>query len=611
MRWEVPTMRSATSFFDKTIARSDLRRHWPAAFVYACVLLVGLPVNLWSSGAWMPEEMTPELRMAQIITGSYPVLVGALFAFGCVLAMALCGYLTNPRAVGLLHALPVRRGTLLGTHILVGWGMLNVPALLAALVSIPVQLSYGGVAWGALGTWLLVHFGLSLFFLALGMLCTMVTGWLLAVPALYAAVNFVVIAVAGLVRMLCGLFCYGYAGDDDFSAAVYWLTPVVRLVQKLGDCGVERSELEPYPWQVQFTADAARSVVVYTIVGAVLLVLTYLLYCRRRSESAADPAAFPWMRPVFRYGTGLLGGLALGLGLYQLVLGWRVENTPVRWVALLVSMVLMGALCYYAAEMLVRRSLRVFRRGLPGALLLCAVLTLLCVGARFDVFGYAERIPDAADVTQVELCGGGLQSLGSVDCTEPETIAAVIAAHREIVALRPDEYAEENSVYLNLRYTLADGSTLTRAYSINPQGELQNTLETLLNTEEVREKSLIPSRNHGGWYGGSCIPDVSERPLMLSAAQAEELYEALLRDIGQGHNRYDFSRTEDRFELLIQLELEGSDGYRLYVFNLPDDCSETMQALVDVGAADSLEALREKLIPVGEEKTYVDGMDGF
>lgn len=69
-----------------------------------------------------------------------------------------------------------------------------------------------------------------------------------------------------------------------------------------------------------------HAVGIYTAAGAALLALTYLLYRRRKSESAADPAAFPWMRPVFRYGTGLLGGLALGLGLYQLVLGWRMES---------------------------------------------------------------------------------------------------------------------------------------------------------------------------------------------------------------------------------------------------------------------------------------------
>lgn len=609
MRWEVPTMRSATSFFDKTTARSDLRRHWPIAFIYTCVWLVGLPVNLWSSSMWMPEEMTPALRAAQIIIGSYPTLAGALFVFGCVLAMALMGYLMSPRAVGLLHALPVRRGTLLATHTLVGWLMLNVPALLAVLVSIPVQAYYGGVAWGALGAWLLVHCGLSLFFLALGLLCAMVTGWLLAIPAIYAVVNFAVIAAAGLVRTLCSLFCYGYAGDDDFAPFVYWLTPVVNLVKRFGTCGVERSDASPYPWQVQFPADVVHAVGIYTAAGAALLALTYLLYRRRKSESAADPAAFPWMRPVFRYGTGLLGGLALGLGLYQLVLGWRMESETGRWVGLLVSTVLMGALCYYAAEMLVRKSLRVLRRSLPGAGLVCVLLALVCAGARFDVPGYAARVPDVSAVTQVQLRGS--LGLSGVNCTEPETIETVIALHREIITLRPDEDDPENSAYITLRYTLTDGSTLTRAYQLNPAGELEDALETVFNTGEVREKSLITSRHTGSWRGGYLSLDRTGDAMQLTAAQAGEIYGALLRDIAQGHNHYDFSRLDDRHVLVVQLDLEGSDDYSLCIGELPEDCTKTMQALVDVGAAESLDALRAKLTPLYKPDTYMDAAVGY
>lgn len=609
MRWEVPTMRSATSFFDKTTARSDLRRHWPIAFIYTCVWLVGLPVNLWSSSMWMPEEMTPALRAAQIIIGSYPTLAGALFVFGCVLAMALMGYLMSPRAVGLLHALPVRRGTLLATHTLVGWLMLNVPALLAVLVSIPVQAYYGGVAWGALGAWLLVHCGLSLFFLALGLLCAMVTGWLLAIPAIYAVVNFAVIAAAGLVRTLCSLFCYGYAGDDDFAPFVYWLTPVVNLVKRFGTCGVERSDAAPYPWQVQFPADVVHAVGIYTAAGAALLALTYLLYRRRKSESAADPAAFPWMRPVFRYGTGLLGGLALGLGLYQLVLGWRMESETGRWVGLLVSTVLMGALCYYAAEMLVRKSLRVLRRSLPGAGLVCVLLALVCAGARFDVSGYAARVPDVSAVTQVQLRGS--LGLSGVNCTEPETIETVIALHREIITLRPDEDDPENSAYITLSYTLTDGSTLTRAYQLNPAGELEDALETVFNTGEVREKSLITSRHTGSWRGGYLGLDRTGDAMQLTAAQAGEIYGALLRDIAQGHNHYDFSRLDDRHVLVVQLDLEGSDDYSLCIGELPEDCTETMQALVDVGAAESMDALLAKLTPLYKPDTYMDAAVGY
>lgn len=602
-------MRSATSFFDKTTARSDLRRHWPIAFIYTCVWLVGLPVNLWSSSMWMPEEMTPALRAAQIIIGSYPTLAGALFVFGCVLAMALMGYLMSPRAVGLLHALPVRRGTLLATHTLVGWLMLNVPALLAVLVSIPVQAYYGGVAWGALGAWLLVHCGLSLFFLALGLLCAMVTGWLLAIPAIYAVVNFAVIAAAGLMRTLCGLFCYGYAGDDDFAPFVYWLTPVVNLVKRFGTCGVERSDAAPYPWQVQFPADVVHAVGIYTAAGAALLALTYLLYRRRKSESAADPAAFPWMRPVFRYGTGLLGGLALGLGLYQLVLGWRMESETGRWIGLLVSTVLMGALCYYAAEMLVRKSLWVLRRSLQGAGLVCVLLALVCAGARFDVLGYAARVPDVSAVTQVQLRGS--LGLSAVNCTEPETIETVIELHREIITLRPDEDDPENSAYITLSYTLTDGSTLTRAYQLNPAGELEDALETVFNTGEVREKSLITSRHTGSWRGGYLSLDRTGDAMQLTAAQAGEIYGALLRDIAQGHNHYDFSRLDDRHVLVVQLDLEGSDDYSLCIGELPEDCTETMQALVDVGAAESMDALRAKLTPLYKPDTYMDAAVGY
>ena len=437
----------------------------------------------------------------------------------------------------------------------------------------------------------------------------MVTGWLLAIPAIYAVVNFAVIAAAGLVRTLCSLFCYGYAGDDDFAPFVYWLTPVVNLVKRFGTCGVERSDASPYPWQVQFPADVVHAVGIYTAAGAALLALTYLLYRRRKSESAADPAAFPWMRPVFRYGTGLLGGLALGLGLYQLVLGWRMESETGRWVGLLVSTVLMGALCYYAAEMLVRKSLRVLRRSLPGAGLVCVLLALVCAGARFDVPGYAARVPDVSAVTQVQLRGS--LGLSGVNCTEPETIETVIALHREIITLRPDEDDPENSAYITLSYTLTDGSTLTRAYQLNPAGELEDALETVFNTGEVREKSLITSRHTGSWRGGYLGLDRTGDAMQLTAAQAGEIYGALLRDIAQGHNHYDFSRLDDRHVLVVQLDLEGSDDYSLCIGELPEDCTETMQALVDVGAAESVDALRAKLTPLYKPDTYMDAAVGY
>ena len=48
MNWEVRTMRSATSFFDKTLFRSQLKHTWPLWLGYTALWLFLVPVMLFS-----------------------------------------------------------------------------------------------------------------------------------------------------------------------------------------------------------------------------------------------------------------------------------------------------------------------------------------------------------------------------------------------------------------------------------------------------------------------------------------------------------------------------------------------------------------------------------
>ena len=48
MNWEVRTMRSATSFFDKTLFRSQLKHTWPLWLGYTALWLFLVPVALFS-----------------------------------------------------------------------------------------------------------------------------------------------------------------------------------------------------------------------------------------------------------------------------------------------------------------------------------------------------------------------------------------------------------------------------------------------------------------------------------------------------------------------------------------------------------------------------------
>ena len=85
----------------------------------------------------------------------------------------------------------------------------------------------------------------------------------------------------------------------------------------------------------------------------------------------------------------------------------------------------------------------------------------------------------------------------------------------------------------------------------------------------------------------------------------------LRRVIAQGDIYYDSSRLDARHVLVVQLDLEGSDDYSLCIGELPEDCTETMQALVDVGAAESMDALRAKLTPLYKPDTYMDAAVGY
>ena len=133
------------------------------------------------------------------------------------------------------------------------------------------------------------------------------------------------------------LFYFGYASANSYPAVTYWLTPVYQMGEVLSDHVRETVEvvvdtvnpggamvvpeaLVDYSRGPRVLSPEAPGVLaIYTVAAIVMLVIAYFLYRRRASESAGDPVAFGWARPIFRYGVALCGGLALGLGLYSIL----------------------------------------------------------------------------------------------------------------------------------------------------------------------------------------------------------------------------------------------------------------------------------------------------
>ena len=491
MSWEVWTMPQKTSFCNRTLLRSDLRHFWPAGFVYVLIWLMILPIQLLRAGYDAPRDdglladKLEALLHNVIVDASVGSLVLAVVC-GVVIPMAVYAYLMTPRSVGMMHALPVKRTTQYFSHFLAGFGLLTAGNLLIFLLSVLAQLPFGVVDWSALGQWLLLTELLELFFLSLGALCAMVTGWLLAIPVLYVAVNFAALLLCSVVQFLQRWFYFGFQ-YTTYPPFVQWLTPIIKLAEAVGFLDGEyitRNGIEVY-WR-SLSAQALPTSAIYAAAGLVLLALGWLLYRKRPSETAGDAIAFPWLRILVRWAVGLCGGLGLGLFLSSFVLGGSRSLAK-----LLLCQVFMGLLCFVAAQMLLQKTFRVFRRSWKELAALAAAMVALTLAIRADVLGVQYRVPDVPQVDNVRVmvsrCEGG--NFLASDSTAIETVTSL---HRAILEQGSENTDDSCVLYVSFYYTMKNGQEIRRNYGIAERegAETYRKINQLLNLPQARSYAV-------------------------------------------------------------------------------------------------------------------------
>lgn len=491
MSWEVWTMPQKTSFCNRALLRSDLRHFWPSGFVYVLIWLMILPIQLLRAGynvtrddGLLAENLEALLHNV-IVDASVGSLVLAVVC-GVVIPMAVYAYLMTPRSVGMMHALPVKRTTQYFSHFLAGFGLLTAGNLLIFLLSVLAQLPFGMVDWAALGQWLLLTELLELFFLSLGALCAMVTGWLLAIPVLYVAVNFAALLLCSVVQFLQRWFYFGFQ-YTTYPPFVQWLTPIIKLAEDVGFLDGEyiaRNGIEVY-WR-SLSAQALPTSAIYAAAGLVLLALGWLLYRKRPSEAAGDAIAFPWLRILVRWTVGLCGGLGLGLFLSSFVLGGSRSLAK-----LLLCQVFMGLLCFVAAQMLLQKTFRVFRRSWKELAALAAAMVALTLAIRADVLGVQYRVPDVPQVDNVRVSVSHSKA-GNFLASDSTAIETVTSLHRAILEQGSENSDGSRVLYVSFYYTMKNGQEIRRDYGIAERegAETYRKINQLLNLPQARSYAV-------------------------------------------------------------------------------------------------------------------------
>ena len=347
-------MQSKTSCFNLTLLRKNVIRFSPLWIVYSAAWFVAMPLLL---GMQLSSDWPPELNDVIQILGAFMTSAGPVVAclYGVAVAMAVFSYLYSARSVSLMHSLPIRRSGLFLTNYISGLLFFVVPNLILCGITACVTLVGHVFCPGMLLAWLLGLTAMELFFYSFAVFCAMFTGNLLALPVFYGVLNVLAFVLWWSISMFLEPFLYGFSMTDR-AAVVEWLTPLARLYDSVSV--VWNYNAADYSFSTA-SLHGIPVLVIYAAAGIVFAVLAYAAYRRRRSESAGDIVSVRWAKVLFRYGVALTAALTIGQGLYGLVfMNSRLSGVPVR----LVCMIVVGAVGFLVAQMLLQKSFRVVKK---------------------------------------------------------------------------------------------------------------------------------------------------------------------------------------------------------------------------------------------------------
>ena len=598
-------MKSKTSLFNWSISKNLLKRYWPMWLAYLVLMIIVLPVDVaqfdYNNSSYYYYYESIEVRA---LSSAFEFWIPALASV--IAAMAMYGYLYQNRSCGMMAALPVKRESMFITAFLTG----IVPLLLVNVLTVLITACLGIVKFNYLLLWLAISCMNIIAFYGMAAFCAMLTGNIIVLPAVYIVLNLAAFVAGSCVAEILRYFVFGMTNAFNFKFIAAF-SPIMWLYEKshvFYDAGIPNEVVIKGLGWVGF----------YCVIGIILAVSALLLYKRRNMETAGDTVAVAVLKPVFKYcmcfGTALVTG-ALGMGLFN----FRFNGGITTALAALGFMLLGAFVGFFAAEMMMKKSLRVFKTGWTGLFISFALIAVFVFSFEFDLFGYEKNVPDAEEVEIVCING--------TDLEEKENIELMTELHQQIIDSKAqyEGRSDGNTMYLNLDYQLSGGRYISRQYNIESSSELANDPDSeiskfheIINSTEAinrRKQTSIPVEEQYITYAyiSASYPmnDYGNMPAIeadaskpttfyLSPQQAVELYnECIVPDIEDGTIGRIYYADSDEYldsatNISIDIQLEdrtelNEDGQRIekpvaaHYFNitLTLDAERTLKWILD------------------------------
>lgn len=593
-------MKSKISLFDKNIIKSDIKRFWWFGAIYAVVLFFLLPFQhmqqtLPLKDEWQRIALLDSLRLTAHGApfnsfGGFNTQVLLIFTVPVFLAALLFGYLHSTRAATMIHSLPLKRMTLLGSHTVSGIMLFSLPVLMTAVVlSILASFTGLGEYYSVLNVfeWVGMTLTFDMLFFSTAVFVGMFTGNSVAHITFTYILNVLPYGLYILVAYTSEKLLYGFSSDMLDSG---W-TDVLPFIRAAG-LGSRN-----------FTLTEG---LLYLLTAFIFIAAAGLAYNRRKLEAAGNVIAFETLQPLFKYGfatcLALLGGFIAGF-LYN-------SGKP----AVIAACLIFAVAGYWIPQMLIEKTVKVWH-SYKGFLVFGGVVVLVLAGLYADVTGYEKYVPDADEIKNVYLGntmsswlrGGNSLPVAELSqktgfFTEASNINSVLRLHRALALNRDMNTGFRNTSYSKyIVYSLKNGKVIRRRYVVD-ESSVKGLLKPIYESLEYKEDRypVLNQKPEDIKYIEIGDNRTSKKPLILADAKQLQSFMDILRgelkDAGYDEittgNEFAYVRITDRDDNIEHYELNRSyntiftwlenNGYYASALLTPEDINHVSIRTVKV-----------------------------
>lgn len=535
-------MKSKTSCFNRTIFKKNLTHYWPLWVAYLGFMLLSVPLNIWqlATTEWYFEYYNETSRMHEIMYRAVNMMTEpiTIFVFAGAVALAVFSYLYSAKNANMMHALPVNRLELYVTNYLSGLSFLVIPQIIVFFVSVLVCLANEITCIQYLFLGLLCQLGLSFFAYSLAVFVAMFTGQLLAMPVYYLVLNYLYVGCLYIVNSVMELLTYGVTerwnpGKSCILSPLYYLNNNLRVKQNYA------RELDNI---TGIEIKGMHLVAIYALAAVFITVIAYQVYRKRQIETAGDWISVGFVKPLFRWGVAFCGGILLSLTFTSIL---KEAHSLNAYATTVCCMMVTGFICFFAAEMLLRKNFRVFqKKRLIEWAGFTVIVVLFLTLFEVDAFGIERAMPQEDEIV------AAFVNMDYPIEVKKEDIPQLLEIQHDAIAGKKEyqkiEQEGHGYYYTTFRYYLKDGSMFERRYPIPVTEEYvkneASPVAKILAWESKPEnlKCYILGTNYDtnqyiSGYIDLYNDDNEYRNYMFSEAETKALEEAVEKDIEAGN----------------------------------------------------------------------------